>query len=186
MALLEHEQRHVEQAQFPGMGAQSVDILLHAVADINHGMNPFARGFLAGMGQHLGDLGMAAPTVDGAHEFTEPVRVADPFAGPALSKAAKIDQLDVKPADFGAAMKHFGLKLAGAVPGRLPAHGGIEGEDEAPTLAGPRQHCGKLARLADKGGDFVAARAHGFALRAALGQILAFVLAGHRRLLPYL
>ena len=49
---------------------------------------------------------------------------------------AVIDELDVESADRRGLAEHVGLQPAGRVPGRLPAHGGIEREDQPPALAG--------------------------------------------------
>ena len=43
---------------------------------------------------------------------------------------------EYKPADSGRFAEHVGLQAAGLVPGRLPAHGGIEREDEPAARAG--------------------------------------------------
>src|SRR6516165_3233647 len=46
-----------------------------------------------------------------------------------------MDQLHVETTDGGDLTKHFGLQFAGGIPSRLPAGGGIEGEDEAAASA---------------------------------------------------
>ena len=38
-------------------------------------------------------------------------------------------------ADRGRLAEHVGLQRAGCIPGRLPAHGGVEREDQAPARA---------------------------------------------------
>ena len=71
--------------------------------------------------------------------------------GAALVEAAIIDQADVETAERGRLAKHVGLQRAGHVPGRLPAHGRIEREDQpAPGARRMRRH---RARLGDEGGD---------------------------------
>src|SRR5690606_22345478 len=57
--LLEHEHRHPEEADLASDGAQFIDVLLHAVADVNHGADTMLPGFVTDMAQHLADLGMA-------------------------------------------------------------------------------------------------------------------------------
>ena len=66
-------------------------------------------------------------------------------------KTAEIDELDVEAAERRRGFEHFRLKRLGEIPGRLPAHGGVEGEDQ-PAAAG-RPARGNLFRRLDEGGD---------------------------------
>ena len=50
-------------------------------------------------------------------------------------KAAIEDQLDLEPAERGGRLEHLALDMAGAVPGRLAAGGGVEREDQPPAPA---------------------------------------------------
>ncbi len=85
------------------------------------------------MGEHLADLREAARAGDLAHEPRERIGVADPFRRLAFVEAAEIDELHVEPADRLDGLEHVGLKLERKVPGGLPAHGRIHGEDEPPV-----------------------------------------------------
>ena len=62
---------------------------------------------------------------------------------------AEIDQLDIEPADRRRLAEHVGLQRAGGVPGRLPAHGGVEREDQPPAFAGGRRRA-ERAHLVDE------------------------------------
>ena len=88
------------------------------------------------MGEHFGDLSMAAAAIDALHQRAEPPGLGNPGRGAAFRKAAIIDELDVEPAGGSRFAKHIGLQPAGAVPGRLPAHGGIERENQPAALTG--------------------------------------------------
>ncbi len=70
------------------------------------------------------------------HQRAEPLRLGNPGRGAALRKPAIIDKLNVEAADRRGLAEHVGLELAGAIPGRLPAHRGIERKDQPAALAG--------------------------------------------------
>ena len=131
---LEHEHRHADQAELAGEPGQLVDILLHAVADIDQRVDLAGFGFALGMRQHLADLREAALARHLPHQPRQRVGIAHPFRRLALAVAAEIDELHVEPADRLDRLEHVGLKLEREVPGRLPAHGGVHGEDQ-PALA---------------------------------------------------
>ena len=57
--------------------------------------------------------------------------------GAAFVEAAIIDQADVETAERRRLAKHVGLQRAGHVPGRLPAHGGVEREHQPASRARP-------------------------------------------------
>ena len=86
--------------------------------------------------QHLADLGVAAAAIDLAHQFRQLRAVGNPSGGAALVEAAIIDEPDIKAAECGRLAKHVGLQRAGHVPGRLPAHRGIEREHQPAPGAG--------------------------------------------------
>jgi len=88
--------------------------------------------------QHPADLGVAAAAVDLFHQGGERCRLRHPPRSPAFAHAAEIDQLYVKAADRLRLQEHFALKLAGGIPGGLPAHGGVEGENQTASRAGRR------------------------------------------------
>ena len=71
VALLEHEDRHAEQAEFAGRRAQIVDLLLHGVADEDQRLHALLGVFLAGVAEHLADLGVAAAAIDARHQLGE-------------------------------------------------------------------------------------------------------------------
>ena len=60
--------------------------------------------------------------------------IADPFRRLALAVAAEIDELHVEPAHGLNRLEHVRLELEREIPRRLPAHGGVHGEDQ-PALA---------------------------------------------------
>ena len=72
--------------------------------------------------------GIAA--LDPGHEAGEVIGVRDPFRAAALGVVPIIDQLHAEPADAGDGAEHVALELASRIPGLLPAHGGVEGEDQ--------------------------------------------------------
>ena len=88
------------------------------------------------MGEYFADLGMAATAIDALHQRAEPRRLGDPWRGAAFRKAAIIDELDIEPAGGGRFAKHIGLQPTGAIPGRLPAHGGIQRKNQPAALTG--------------------------------------------------
>jgi hypothetical protein len=98
---------------------------------------------------------MPAATIDPAHELGQALRVADPLRGAAFVEAAIVDQLDRQAAQAGDLAKHFSLQVTGHVPGLLAAHGGVEGEDEPPLLAGGERRR-KGARTLHEGVNLVA------------------------------
>ena len=136
VAFLEHESRNVAQAKLAGPGAQVIERFFHGIADEHQGADFRLVVLAAGMREHLADLGMAAAAIDPRHQRAEPRRLGDPRRGAAFGKTAIIDELDIEAADGGGFAEHVGLQPARGVPGRLPAHGGIEREDEAAAFAG--------------------------------------------------
>ena len=104
------------------------------------------------MRQHLADLGVAAAAVDAAHQRGELVARRHPAGGAALGEPAEIDQLDIEPADRRRLAEHVALQRAGGVPGRLPAHGGVEREDQPPAFAGGRRRA-ERAHFVEEGLD---------------------------------
>ena len=103
------------------------------------------------VGEHPADLRRSAAHVDAAHEVLEPLPAGDEIRSPAFVETAEIDELDVEAAERRRGFEHFRLKRLGEIPGRLPAHGGVEGEDQ-PAAAGSAG-CGNLFRRLDEGGD---------------------------------
>ncbi len=120
----------------PAPGAKIVERLFHGVTDEHQGADFRFVVLAAGMRKHLADLGMAAAAIDPRHQRAEPRRLGDPRRGAAFGKTAIIDELDIEAADGGCFAEHVGLQTARGIPGRLPAHGGIEREDKAAALAG--------------------------------------------------
>ena len=175
-AFLEHEYRHPEQAELARRRAQIVDRLLHGVADEHQRLHPLPGVFLAGMAQHLADLGVAAAAVDARHQFREPLACRNPARGAAFAQAAEINQLDIEPADAGRFAEHVGLQGAGRIPGRLPAHGGIERKDQPPALA----IRGRGPERAHAFDERVNLRPRGDRRRGVLGAILAHGSSLHR------
>jgi hypothetical protein len=76
------------------------------------------------------NLGLTATAIDARHQFAEPLRLRHPRRGAAFRKSAIINELDVEAATGGRFAEHIGLKHAGLVPRRLPAHGRIEREHQ--------------------------------------------------------
>ena len=88
------------------------------------------------MRDDLADLGMPAAAIDLLHQIGETLGLRHPARGAAFGETAVIDQLHVEPADRRRLAEHIGLQVAGRIPHRLAAHGGVEREDEPPALAG--------------------------------------------------
>src|SRR4051794_36398719 len=86
------------------------------------------------MEENLADLGLSAAAVDPGHQFAQRHAVAKPAARAALARPAVVEELDVEAAGPRRLIEHLGLQLTGNVPGRLPAHSGVKGEDK-PTTA---------------------------------------------------
>ena len=78
VAFLEHEHRHAEQAELAGARAQIVDRLLHGVADEDQRLHALLGVFLAGVAEHLADLGVAAAAIDVAHQVRRACRCRPP------------------------------------------------------------------------------------------------------------
>src|SRR4029078_4146129 len=133
--LMEDEHGHLHQSQFAGKPGEPVDILLHAVAHIDQRVHFGALAFAPGMGKDFGDLRQAALAGDVAHQLGQRDGVRNPFRRLALVEPAEIDKLHIAPADSLDGVEHVGLKLESEVPGGLPAHGGVHGEDQ-PAAAG--------------------------------------------------
>src|SRR5688572_14164685 len=122
--------------------AELIEILLHAIAGIDDGIDFRLLCFAEHVEKHFADLGEAALAGDGGHEAREALRVAHPFAGAGLAEAAEIDELHVEGAGFLDGLEHVALQLQSDVPGRLPAHGGVHGKDQPPASAiRRRRHC---------------------------------------------
>jgi hypothetical protein len=138
-ALLEQKHRHAEQSQLAGATAQVVDVLLHAVADIDQRVDRLLCRLGSGVAQHLADLRVAARAIDSRHQARERVGVRHPLGGAALAGATKVDELHIEPADRLDGVEHVGLQRQRHVPGRLAAHGGIHSEHEP---AAPRRRPG--------------------------------------------
>src|ERR1043166_9399120 len=88
------------------------------------------------MGEDFADLGAAAAAGNPAHEAGEARAVGDPAGRATFVEAAVVNELHLEPADRRRLAEHLALELAGGIPGRLAAHGGVKREDQPPALAG--------------------------------------------------
>jgi hypothetical protein len=96
--------------------------------------------------------------------------------------AAKIHELDIEAADGGGRREHLGLKLLGAIPGRLAAQGGVEGENEpAPPLAcllrhrpGLGEKCSNLGRRRARFCGLLSAVGHAISLEVPVSTLTGF------------
>ena len=88
------------------------------------------------MPQNFADLRLPAAAIDARHQFAEPFWSGNPSRCAAFGESSVIDELKIEPADGGGFAEHFRLEATSLVPGRLSAHGRIEGEDEPAALAG--------------------------------------------------
>ena len=109
---------------------ERVGVFLHSIADEGQGADLKQLGLALGVDEDFTDLGMAHSTVDLFHQSGEMIGPRDPLGGWTPIEAAVVDQLDRKPADRFDLLEHLGLKLAGHLPGRAPAGGSVESEDE--------------------------------------------------------
>ena len=116
--------------------AEIVELLLHGVADEDQRLHLLDLGLALGMREDLADLGVAAAAVDPRHQLGEPLGLRHPARGAAFGETAIVDELHVEPADRRRLAEHVGLQPAGGIPHRLPAHGGVEREDQPAALAG--------------------------------------------------
>ena len=108
----------------------------------------FRRG-AHGMVEHPADLREAALAGDAGHQPLQPAGVGDPGRGARLAVAAVVDELHLQAARLRRGVEHRPLQLAGEVPGRLPAHRGVEREDQpAAPRFGPRRAARASARNA--------------------------------------
>ena len=154
MAFLKHEDGDFQQAKFACPGAEIVDRLFHGVADKHHRAHGGRHRLAAGFGQHFSNLGVAALAIDLAHQLRQMRGVGNPSRRAAFVEATVVDEADIETADRGRLAEHVGLQRAGHVPGRLPAHGGVEREYQpAPCAGGMRRHrvclrneCGDVVR----------------------------------------
>jgi len=134
--LLKQEHGHAQQGQLAGAAAQIVDLLLHAVANIDEGTyRPLSR-LAARVAQHLANLRIATGTRNLGHQRGERVRIPHPLGGAALGGAAEVDELHIKPANCLDGLEHVGLQGKRHIPGRLAAHGGVHGKNEPAASRG--------------------------------------------------
>src|SRR5262249_2805540 len=138
------------QPEFAGGGGKIVDLLFHGVAHEHQRLRLHLLGLAARMSKDFADLGAATATGNPAHETGEAYAVGDPAGGATFVEAAVVDELHLQPADRRRLAEHFALQLAGGIPGGLPAHGGVEREDQAPALAGLEGRR-QSARASDEG-----------------------------------
>ena len=131
---MEQESRHPENAQLPGKVAQAVDAFFHAIADEDQCLDFFLPGLLDGLPQDFFDLCMAAAAGHAAHASKQRIGRAQPWARLELAIAAVVAKLDVQSAQCRGLAEHVALQLAGPVPGRLAAGGGVHSEDQAAAL----------------------------------------------------
>ena len=92
VAFLKHEAWHIQQAKFACGRAQRIDILFHRVANKDNGPDTRCNGFATRVRQHAADLGLAALTLDCAHELGDFGGVGNPWTGPAFVQPTKINQ----------------------------------------------------------------------------------------------
>jgi len=130
VSLLEHEYRKPEASEFVGEGNYLVRFLLEGVTNKNQSRDLEQFGLALGVGEDLADLRVPGAALDPGHEAGEVIGVRDPFRAAALGVVPIIDQLHAEPADAGDGAEHVALELASRIPGLLPAHGGVEGEDQ--------------------------------------------------------
>src|SRR5581483_11968195 len=159
--------------------AQVVDVLLHAVADVDERADRPFRRLGTHVAQHLADLRVAAGAVHPRHQRGQRVRVRNPARGAALARAAEIDELNVEPACRLHGAEHVGLEGQRHVPRRLSAHGGVHGEDEASAPHG--RGGAELLHAADEIGDVGIARDAGRCLLTCLRRHLARCSPGRAR-----
>ena len=124
------------QAELAGAATEFIEIFFHSIADENERTHFASVVFAPRMGENFTDLCLPAAAIDARHQFTEPLWLGDPSRCAAFGEPSVIDELKIESADAGRFAKHFSLKLTGLVPGRLPAHCGVEREDEPASLAG--------------------------------------------------
>ena len=124
--------------ELAGTRAEVVDILLHAVADIDEGIDTLPAALSrTGVRQHLADLGVAAMAGDRVISRASASGSRDPSRRAAFTEATEIDQLHVEAADLAFTASNMSrLKRERHVPGRLPAHGRVHGEDQPPAARG--------------------------------------------------
>jgi hypothetical protein len=79
---------------------------------------------------------LPAAAINARHQFAEPLCLGDPSRCAAFGEPSVIDELKIESADCGRFAEHFCLELTCLVPRRLPAHCGVEREDEPPSLPG--------------------------------------------------
>ena len=132
---MKEEHGYAEQAKLAGVMAQVVDIFLHAIADEDQGVDRALLDFLEGVPEHPSDLGMAADAIDPRHAFQQGVGVRQPRRTLAFPEAAIEDKLHLEAAEGIGLLEHAALDMAGGVPRRRPAGGGVHGEDQPPAPA---------------------------------------------------
>ncbi len=161
---MENEQRQPGQPHMPGQIAKGIGILLHAVADKDHGLNGLLLMFAQGMAQDLGNLGPPAQAAHRQHGFQQRPGIVMPAGSLAFAETAVEDQLDGQIAQAAHGLEHLRLNGAGIVPAGLATGGGIHGKDDPPLPAAAR---GRARHLVEKGFDIPA------------GAVLALDLPGH-------
>ena len=164
VALLEDEHRQAEQAELARLVADLVDILLAAVADEHHRVEPALAPLLGGVAQQAGDLRAAGQAAHRPHQARQLAAVGRPAADLELVEAAIEGQPDLDAADFARRNEHLALLRRGCVPGRLAAGRRIHGEQQPPAPAAAGRLRRQVGHFPREGVD------RGRARRGALGR----------------
>ena len=127
---MKHESLNAQKPKLAGQRAERVDLLLHRVADIDKRPDPRLFRLITRMDQNFPDLRRAAAHVNFRHHRAQSRSAGHKGRGPALAKAAEIDELDRQPAQSARSLEHLSLQALRKIPGRLAAHGGVERENQ--------------------------------------------------------
>ena len=158
---MESKHRHREQAEPPRRRAHFVDVFFHAIANEHQPTHPGFLRLPRGVLEHPLDLSDAPPAAHRLHVTKQVLRAPEPGTRSEFSHPPKVAELYLEPAEGLRLDEHLALQGTGAVPARLPACGGIHGEDESTRGTGDSGLGRQRRHLRQKRVDFPAARSAG-------------------------
>ena len=133
VALLKNEDGKAQQAELSRLVTDLVDILLAAIADKHHRVDPALAALVGGVAQQAGNLGATRKAAHRTHQARKFAAVGRPAAYLEFLEAAIEGEPHVETAQTVGGSEHLALYGTGVIPGRLAARGGVHREQQAPT-----------------------------------------------------
>jgi len=137
VSLLEHEEAQALHAEHASLGNQRICGFLARITGVDHGRyrNPLVLD--GSVRQCPADLRQARTASDGRHLADQIGRLRRPGTHLKLPDPAKPHELHGKAANPAGLAKQVGLHRGGLIPRTLPAHRGVECEQEAAAPTAP-------------------------------------------------